>query len=108
MTRMLQQVVQRWNSPERFIRGTWRGKVNRHDHIFRCEGCNKRCLVCRLYTKYNGRIWMGYDKTDNSHYLTGGSQHPVRLFKDILTATQMTNETFKNQKELKNFKHQFM
>ncbi|TLS38074.1 transglycosylase domain-containing protein [Pseudalkalibacillus caeni] len=31
-----------------------------------------------------GSLWMGYDRTDDSHYLTGGSSYPTKLFKDIL------------------------
>lgn len=46
---------------------------------------------------------MGYDKTDQSHYLKGGSAYSTRLFKDILTQAGETGSVFtkpKNVKEL--------
>ncbi len=41
---------------------------------------------------------MGYDKTDKTHYLKGGSQYPVRLFKDIVTKAGENDRTFKSLK----------
>lgn len=44
---------------------------------------------------------MGYDKTDKTHYLKGGSQYPVRLFKDIVTKAGENDRTFKKPENVK-------
>lgn len=35
--------------------------------------------------EYVTALWMGYDKTDENHYLIGGSSYPTQLTKKILT-----------------------
>ncbi|SHG73389.1 transglycosylase domain-containing protein [Ornithinibacillus halophilus] len=35
--------------------------------------------------EYVTSMWMGYDKSDENHYLTGGSRYPTELTKEILT-----------------------
>ncbi|MFP3488670.1 penicillin-binding protein, partial [Staphylococcus sp. SIMBA_130] len=47
--------------------------------------------------EYVGAVWMGYDRTTDSQYLTGGSEYPVKLFKQVVNAS--VNE--KSQKEFK-------
>lgn len=39
-----------------------------------------------------GAVWMGYDRTDESHYLTGGSVYPTALFKKILNESPLEKE----------------
>ncbi|WP_165999689.1 PBP1A family penicillin-binding protein [Bacillus sp. Cs-700] len=47
--------------------------------------------------EYVGAIWMGYDRTTDSQYLTGGSEYPVKLFKQVVNASVNEN----SQKEFK-------
>lgn len=35
--------------------------------------------------QYVSALWMGYDKSDEDHYLTGGSEFPTKLTKKILS-----------------------
>ncbi|RXI99897.1 PBP1A family penicillin-binding protein [Anaerobacillus alkaliphilus] len=35
-------------------------------------------------SKFVGALWMGFDRTDNQHYLTVGSSYPTKLFKEIV------------------------
>jgi len=47
--------------------------------------------------EYVGAVWMGYDRTTDSQYLTGGSEYPVKLFKQVVNASLNEN----SQKEFK-------
>ncbi|WP_273835713.1 transglycosylase domain-containing protein [Guptibacillus sedimenti] len=47
--------------------------------------------------EYVGAVWMGYDRTTDSHYLSGGSEYPVQLFKEVVNASSNEN----GQKEFK-------
>ncbi|MCA0993058.1 transglycosylase domain-containing protein [Pseudalkalibacillus hwajinpoensis] len=47
--------------------------------------------------EYVGAVWMGYDRTTDSHYLSGGSEYPVQLFKEVVNASSNEN----SQKEFK-------
>ncbi|PFG03122.1 transglycosylase domain-containing protein [Bacillus sp. es.036] len=47
--------------------------------------------------EYVGAVWMGYDRTTDSHYLSGGSEYPVQLFKEVINASSNEN----SQKEFK-------
>jgi penicillin-binding protein 2A len=47
--------------------------------------------------EYVGAVWMGYDRTTDSHYLSGGSEYPVQLFKKVVNASSNEN----SQKEFK-------
>ena len=47
--------------------------------------------------EYVGAVWMGYDRTTDSQYLTGGSEYPVKLFKQVVNASVNEN----SQKEFK-------
>lgn len=47
--------------------------------------------------EFVGAVWMGYDRTTESQYLTGGSKYPVQLFKKVVNASL-------NENNLKEFK----
>ncbi len=40
-----------------------------------------------------GAVWMGYDRTTESQYLTGGSEYPVQLFKKVVNTSIDENST---------------
>lgn len=49
------------------------------------EGQTKDAWFVGFTPEYISALWMGYDKSDQEHYLTGGSAYPTRLTKQILT-----------------------
>ncbi len=49
------------------------------------EGMSKDAWFVGLTPQYVTALWMGYDKSDKDHYLTGGSAYPTELTKKILT-----------------------
>jgi len=46
-----------------------------------------------------GAVWMGYDHTDQEHYLKSGSTFPTKLFKDILEKSSLPKEVVFSQPE---------
>ncbi|MGE6630867.1 transglycosylase domain-containing protein [Bacillus sp. NPDC077027] len=100
MTRMLEQVVKGGTAQSGSYAGDLAGKTGTTTYSG-VKGATKDAWFAGYTPSTTGTIWMGYDKTDNSHYLTGGSQYPVRLFKDILTKAQITQETFEKPAGIK-------
>ncbi|MER3125542.1 PBP1A family penicillin-binding protein [Bacillus pumilus] len=100
MTRMLQQVVKGGTAQSGSYAGDLAGKTGTTTYSG-VKGATKDAWFAGYTPSTTGAIWMGYDKRDNSHYLTGGSQYPVQLFKDILTAAHITNETFEKPEGIK-------
>src|SRR5699024_3606273 len=49
------------------------------------EGESKDAWFVGLTPDYVTALWMGYDESDENHYLTGGSAYPTELTKKILT-----------------------
>lgn len=62
-----------------------------HENI---KEANKDIWFVGYTPEYVTALWMGYDHSDNDHYLTGSSSYPTRLTKRILTEVD-------SQKELK-------
>lgn len=60
------------------------GKTGTTEHPT-VEGGAKDAWFVGYTPEYVSALWMGYDKTDEEHYLTGGSEYPTRLTKAILT-----------------------
>ncbi|GGJ92122.1 penicillin-binding protein 1F [Lentibacillus kapialis] len=53
-----------------------------HPHV---EGAVKDAWFVGYTPEYVSAAWMGYDTSDENHYLTAGSEMPTKLTKDILT-----------------------
>lgn len=48
-----------------------------------------------------GSVWMGYDRTTNDQYLTGGSEYPVQLFKKVVNAHETNTTAFEKPSDVK-------
>ncbi len=60
------------------------GKTGTTEHPF-SEGNNKDAWFVGYTPEYVIAVWMGYDHSDEDHYLIGGSDYPTQLTKDLLT-----------------------
>lgn len=40
-----------------------------------------------------GAVWIGYDRTDEEHFLKGGSDYPTKMFKNILSGLKFEEKT---------------
>ncbi|WP_087973342.1 transglycosylase domain-containing protein [Oceanobacillus rekensis] len=60
------------------------GKTGSTQHPY-VEGETKDAWFVGYTPEYIMASWMGYDKSDEGHYLTAGSAYPTRLAKSILT-----------------------
>ncbi|MGM7719352.1 transglycosylase domain-containing protein [Metabacillus sp. Hm71] len=84
MTRMLQHVVSEGTAKHGAFQGELAGKTGTTSFPG-VEGAAKDAWFVGFTENVVGAIWMGYDKTDKTHYLKHGSSYPTKLFKDILT-----------------------
>lgn len=60
------------------------GKTGTTQHTL-AEGKIKDAWFVGYTPQYVSALWMGYDKSGESHYLTAGSEYPTKLTKKILT-----------------------
>ncbi|WP_105979102.1 transglycosylase domain-containing protein [Bacillus paralicheniformis] len=94
MTRMLEEVVKSGTGKAGDFSGEVAGKTGSTTYTGK-EGGTKDAWFAGYTPEVTGAVWMGYDKTDESHYLKGGSAYPTRLFKDILKRSNHKPERFK-------------
>ncbi|MEC4200643.1 MULTISPECIES: transglycosylase domain-containing protein [Bacillus] len=94
MTRMLEEVVKSGTGKAGDFSGEIAGKTGSTTYTGK-EGGTKDAWFAGYTPEVTGAVWMGYDKTDESHYLKGGSAYPTRLFKDILKRSNHKPEQFK-------------
>lgn len=95
MTKMLEGIVQEGTARKGFYKGALAGKTGTTSLPNQQEGARDIWFVGYTPTVV-GAIWMGYDRTDEGHYIRGGGSHPTELFKSILTkANVQGKETFK-------------
>lgn len=84
MTEMLQQAVTSGTGRPGEYPKALAGKTGTTEHP-RAKGIKDAWFVG--YTpEYTSAVWMGYDISDENHYLTGGSPYATRLMKDILSS----------------------
>jgi penicillin-binding protein 2A len=84
MTRMLQHVVSDGTAQNGVFQGELAGKTGTTSYSA-IEGAAKDAWFVGFTENVVGALWMGYDKTDQNHYLKNGSSYATKLFKDILT-----------------------
>ncbi|MBM7604185.1 penicillin-binding protein 2A [Metabacillus crassostreae] len=84
MTRMLQHVVSEGTAKSGEFKGELAGKTGTTSYP-NVDGASKDAWFVGYTENVVGALWMGYDKTDENHYLKHGSSYPTKLFKDILT-----------------------
>lgn len=84
MTEILAETVQSGTASAGEFGKALAGKTGTTQHPT-VEGEARDTWFVGFTPEYVSALWMGYDKTDDHHYLTGGSSYPTRLTKDILT-----------------------
>src|SRR5699024_2027299 len=84
MTEMLAEAAQSVTASAGEFGKALAGKTGTTQHPT-VEGEARDTWFVGFTPEYVSALWMGYDKTDDHHYLTGGSSYPTRLTKDILT-----------------------
>ncbi|MDA1476013.1 transglycosylase domain-containing protein [Bacillus changyiensis] len=100
MTRMLQEVVETGTGKAGDFLGEIAGKTGSTSYTGK-DGATKDVWFAGYTPKVTGAVWMGYDKTDETHYLKGGSSYPTRLFKDILKQSNQKHISFKKPEGIK-------
>ncbi|MEI3607829.1 PBP1A family penicillin-binding protein [Pseudogracilibacillus sp. SE30717A] len=84
MTEMLKGVVESGTGSSGYYPHELAGKTGTTQHP-NVEGQTKDAWFVGMTPEYVTALWMGYDKSDKDHYLTGGSSYPTELTKKILT-----------------------
>ncbi|HLR74755.1 MAG TPA: PBP1A family penicillin-binding protein [Virgibacillus sp.] len=84
MTEILQATVQTGTAQPGEYAKSLAGKTGstQHPHV---PGEYKDAWFVGYTPEYVSALWMGYDRSDQHHYLTGGSEYPTKLTKAILT-----------------------
>ncbi|MGY3715640.1 transglycosylase domain-containing protein [Sutcliffiella cohnii] len=94
MTRMLIAAVEEGSGRAGSWNGELAGKTGTTNSPVK-EGAIRDTWFVGYTPEVVGSIWMGYDRTTEEQYLTGGSSYPTRLFKDILREAKLDNTQFK-------------
>src|SRR5699024_4366234 len=84
MTRILSSVVQDGTGQAGEYSKALAGKTGTTEHPF-LDGQVKDAWFVGYTPQYVTALWMGYDQTNEDHYLTEGSSFPTALTKKILT-----------------------
>ncbi len=84
MTEMLIETVASGTASAGDFSKALAGKTGSTQHL-QVKGKTKDAWFAGYTPEYVMALWMGYDKSDKEHYLTGGSEYPTRLVKSILT-----------------------
>ncbi|WP_082918191.1 transglycosylase domain-containing protein [Oceanobacillus sp. Castelsardo] len=90
MTRILSDTVDRGTGSAGEYNKALAGKTGstEHPHV---QGQTKDAWFVGYTPEYVSALWMGYDQSDEKHYLTGGSSYPTALTKSILTELDKIN-----------------
>ncbi|MFD1414165.1 transglycosylase domain-containing protein [Oceanobacillus jeddahense] len=84
MTEMLKETVRTGTASSGEYGKELAGKTGTTQHPA-VEGASKDAWFVGYTPDYVTAMWMGYDRSDADHYLTGGSSYPTSLTKKILT-----------------------
>ncbi|MFC0300703.1 PBP1A family penicillin-binding protein [Virgibacillus soli] len=84
MTKMLQKTVEEGTASAGTYPHDLAGKTGTTQHPF-VKGKSKDLWFAGYTPTYTAVTWMGYDRSDKDHYLTGNSSFPTELTKQILT-----------------------
>ncbi|WP_112180101.1 transglycosylase domain-containing protein [Paraliobacillus zengyii] len=91
MIRMLENVVENGTAQSGSYQKALAGKTGSTQHPT-VEGQVKDAWFAGITPEYVTALWMGYDKTDEAHYLTEGSAAPTRATKAILESLDQQQE----------------
>lgn len=88
MTRMLEDVVQDGTGQDAQMERPVAGKTGSTqlslDHVKDTSGYRDIWFVG--YTaEWTAAVWMGFDQTDENHYIQKDSRYPARLFKEVMS-----------------------
>ncbi|RDW18225.1 penicillin-binding protein [Oceanobacillus arenosus] len=89
MTEILSEAVETGTADAGEFDKALAGKTGSTEHPL-VEGQTKDAWFVGYTPQYVMALWMGYDKSDKEHYLTGGSSYPTSLTKAILTEIDNT------------------
>ncbi|MGY0692843.1 transglycosylase domain-containing protein [Virgibacillus sp. FSP13] len=84
ITEILQETVDNGTASKGEYANALAGKTGSTQHPY-VEGKDKDAWFVGYTPQYVSALWMGYDKSDENHYLTGGSEYPTELTKKILS-----------------------
>ncbi|MFA1819057.1 transglycosylase domain-containing protein [Virgibacillus oceani] len=84
MTEILMETVEKGTASAGIYEKALAGKTGSTEHPI-VEGMTKDAWFAGYTPEYITASWIGYDKSDENRYLTGGSKYPTRLTKAILT-----------------------
>jgi penicillin-binding protein 2A len=90
VTRMLEAVVDEGTAKSGQYNGNLAGKTGTTSYTG-VEGGTRDAWFVGYTPNVVGALWMGYDTTDEKHYLKKGSAYPTRLFKKILSSSQVNH-----------------
>ncbi|WP_440603472.1 transglycosylase domain-containing protein [Bacillus sp. GB_SG_008] len=91
MTKMLEGVVKEGTAQDGVYKGPLAGKTGTTSLPNQETGARDVWFVG--YTPdLVGAVWMGYDRTDDKHYVRGSSAYPTKLFKTILAKVNVQGE----------------
>ncbi|MFZ3589788.1 transglycosylase domain-containing protein [Bacillus sp. DJP31] len=88
VTRMLEAVVDEGTAKAGEFEGHLAGKTGTTS-LTEIDGAVRDAWFVGYTPDVVGALWMGYDTTDENHYLTKGSTYPTALFKKILSSSEL-------------------
>ena len=83
MTRMLESVVEQGTGTAGFSQNSLAGKTGTTS-FEGVSGGTRDAWFVGYNQEVVGAMWLGYDRTTEDSYLTGGSSYPTKMFKEIL------------------------
>ncbi|WP_449539356.1 transglycosylase domain-containing protein [Ferdinandcohnia sp. Marseille-Q9671] len=92
MTRMLEGVIDNGTGKVGTYTGALAGKTGT-TNLPGVDNGIKDAWFVGFTPSVVGALWMGYDSTDSTHYLKGGSASPTKLFKKILDQSELKKVT---------------
>lgn len=84
MTKMLEAVVQDGTGKNARMAWPVAGKTGTTQHPG-VKGANKDAWFVGYTPYYVGAVWLGFDATDDQHYLQGGSGYAAGIFRDVMS-----------------------
>lgn len=92
ITRMLELAVKEGTAKSGNYKGALAGKTGTTSYQEK-QGAVKDAWFVGYTPAATGAVWIGYDRTDQQHYLKGGSGYPTKLFKQLLRGTDYEKKT---------------
>lgn len=84
MTEMLQEAVRNGTGRNARMDRPSAGKTGTAQ--YKDTGGNRDVWFVGYTPEWTAAVWMGFDHTDDDHYLTSGSGTPAKLFADVMSA----------------------